>query len=173
VATGASAAIWDDEGMRAIYTRQVQIVGDAGALTWLLPELVEAATRVGEPDLAQDALKRVVEATAPFSTDFAAGVEARTRALVADGAAADDLYRAAIKRLGRTQLRPELARGYLMYGEWLRREHQRIAARDHLRVPTRCSCRSGWRLSPSAPVANCSPRARESPQAFAGGLVSR
>jgi DNA-binding CsgD family transcriptional regulator len=247
VATGASAAIWDDEGMRAIYARQVRVVREAGALrelpyhlgtlgcalswagdfegaaaviaeadvvaaatgnpmppytalrllslqgreaetteliaatihgaaatgfgmaitsaywaaavlynglarypeavraarattrvaepwlsTWLLPELVEAATRAGEPELALDALERLVAATAPFSTDFASGIEARTRALVAAGPDADDLYREAVERLSRTRLRPELARTHLLYGEWLRRRRRRIEARAHL-----------------------------------------
>jgi DNA-binding CsgD family transcriptional regulator len=247
VATGASAAIWDDEGMRAIYSRQVRVVREAGALrelpyhlgtlgyalswagdfegaaaviaeadivaaasgnpmppyaalrllslrgreaetteliaatlhgaaasgfgmavtsahwaaavlynglarypeamraaraapqvaepwlsTWLLPEFVEAATRAGERDLALGALERLVAATEPFSTDFAAGIEARTRALVADGPGADDLYREAVERLSRTRLRPELARAHLLYGEWLRRRRQRVEARAHL-----------------------------------------
>ena len=35
MATGASAAVWEDEGMLAIYTRQVQLVRDAGALEQL------------------------------------------------------------------------------------------------------------------------------------------
>jgi DNA-binding CsgD family transcriptional regulator len=249
VATGASAAIWDDEGMRAVYDRQARVVRDAGALrelpyhlgplglvrswagdfagaaaaiaeadtvaaatgnpippysalrllslqgreaevteliaatitgsaaagfgmgvtaahwaaavlynglsrypeamhaaqatariaepwlsTWVLPELVEAATRAGEPAVAGDALERLVEATHPFSTDFAAGLEARTRALTADGRDADALYREAIDRFGRTQLRTELARAHLLYGEWLRRRNQRVDARGHLRT---------------------------------------
>jgi hypothetical protein len=35
MATGASAAVWDNEGMLAIYARQVQLVRDAGALEQL------------------------------------------------------------------------------------------------------------------------------------------
>jgi DNA-binding CsgD family transcriptional regulator len=249
VATGASAAIWDEQAMRAIYTRQVEVVREAGALrelpyhlaplgytlswagdfdgaaaviaeadtiaaatgnpmppypalrllslrgsepevtaliaatvegsaatgfgmgitaaqwaaavlynglarypeamraatstadltepwitTWLLPELVEAAARSGEPEIARDALDRLIEATRPFGTDFATGLEARTRALVAEGADAEHLYRQAVERFERTRLRPELARAHLVYGEWLRRERRRVDAREHLRT---------------------------------------
>jgi DNA-binding CsgD family transcriptional regulator len=101
---------------------------------WVLPELVEAAVRAGEAELARDALERLAETTQPCGTDFALGIEARSRALLSDGAAADDLYREAIDRLRRTRLRPELARAHLLYGERLRREGRRVDARDQLRT---------------------------------------
>jgi DNA-binding CsgD family transcriptional regulator len=101
---------------------------------WALPELVEAAMRVGEIELARDALERLAETTQPAGTEFALGIEARSRALISDGPAAEDLYRKAIERLGRTQLRPELARAHLLYGEWLRREGRRLEAREQLRT---------------------------------------
>ena len=101
---------------------------------WVLPELVEAAARAGNAELARDALKRLVKTTQPCGTEFALGIEARCRALLSEGAAADELYREAIERLRRTQLRPELARAHLLYGEWLRRENRRISAREQLRT---------------------------------------
>jgi DNA-binding CsgD family transcriptional regulator len=101
---------------------------------WALPELVEAAVRGGDAALAGDALERLAETTQPCCTDFALGMEARSRALLSDGAAADELYREAIDRLRRTQLRPELARAQLLYGEWLRREGRRVDAREQLRI---------------------------------------
>ena len=101
---------------------------------WALPELVEAAARVGDTELAREALDRLVETTQPAGTDFALGIEARSRALLSDDDAANDLYREAIERLGRTKLRPELARAHLLYGEWLRRQGRRVNAREQLRT---------------------------------------
>jgi DNA-binding CsgD family transcriptional regulator len=101
---------------------------------WALPELVEAAARGGDAELARDALARLAETTQPCGTDQALGIEARCRALLSGGAAADDLYREAIARLSRTRLRPELARAHLVYGEWLRREQRRVDARTQLRA---------------------------------------
>jgi DNA-binding CsgD family transcriptional regulator len=101
---------------------------------WALPELVEAAARGGDTELARDALERLAETTQPCGTDVALSIEARCRALLSDGAAADGAYREAIDRLGRTRLRPELARAHLLYGEWLRREKRRAHARAQLRT---------------------------------------
>jgi DNA-binding CsgD family transcriptional regulator len=101
---------------------------------WVLPELVEAATRGGDAELARNALARLTETTQPAATDFALGIEARCRALLSDGAAAGELYREAIDRLSRTRLRPELARAQLLYGEWLRRDNRRVDARAQLRA---------------------------------------
>ncbi len=101
---------------------------------WALPELIEAASRSGNTDMASDALARLAETTQASGTDFGLGIEARSRALVSDPQAAEALYREAIDWLGRTQLRPELARAHLLYGEWLRREHRRTDARAQLRT---------------------------------------
>jgi DNA-binding CsgD family transcriptional regulator/tetratricopeptide (TPR) repeat protein len=101
---------------------------------WGLPELVEAAARSGDAELARDALERLAETTKPAGSDTALGLEARCRALLSDGTTADELYREAIDRLGRTRLRPELARAHLLYGEWLRREGRRVEARTQLRA---------------------------------------
>jgi DNA-binding CsgD family transcriptional regulator len=102
--------------------------------TFALPELVEAAARGGDAELAREALERLAVSTQHCGTDFGLGVEARSRALLNDGPAADDLYRKAIERLSRTRLRPELARAHLVHGEWLRRENRRVDARQQLRA---------------------------------------
>jgi len=102
--------------------------------TFALPELVEAAARTENTELAASAVDQLAEATRAGGSDWGLGVEARCRALVSQGQAADDLYQEAIDRLGRTQLRPELARAHLLYGEWLRRENRRADAREQLRT---------------------------------------
>lgn len=101
---------------------------------WALPELVEAAARGGDTELARDALARLAETTQPAGNDLALGIDARCRALLSDGTVADELYREAIARLSRTRLRPELARAHLLYGEWLRRKRRRADAREQLRT---------------------------------------
>jgi DNA-binding CsgD family transcriptional regulator len=97
-------------------------------------ELVEAAARAGQHDIAKRALERLTLATRPSGTDWALGVEARSRALLSDGDAADRLYQQAIERLRRTRVRVQLARTHLLYGEWLRGERRRRQARDQLRT---------------------------------------
>jgi DNA-binding CsgD family transcriptional regulator len=99
-----------------------------------LVELIEAAARSGRSDIAADGLSRLAIATSASDTDWALGVEARSRALLTEGEAAERLYREAIERLGRTRIRTELARAHLLYGEWLRRERRRLDARDQLRT---------------------------------------
>ena len=99
-----------------------------------LVELVEAAARSGAKELGTDALEKLSEATQASGTDWALGVEARSRALLSEGDAAEKLYREAIEHLSRTRVRVVLARAQLVYGEWLRRENRRVDARRHLRA---------------------------------------
>jgi ATP/maltotriose-dependent transcriptional regulator MalT len=99
-----------------------------------LPELVEAAARTGQAHLAGETVERLLESTQASGTDWALGVEARSRALVSAGNVAEALYLEAIERLERSPIRPEAARAHLLYGEWLRRENRRVDARQHLRA---------------------------------------
>ena len=98
----------------------------------VLPELIEAAVRTGRTDLAREALDRLSAMTAIEGSDWAKGLEARSRALASEGQEAEQCYAEAVERLGRTPLRPERARAHLLYGEWLRRENRRLDARHQL-----------------------------------------
>ena len=106
---------------------------DLGFFGFALAELVEGAARTDSPEVAWDALRQLEERTRASGTDWGLGIEARSRALLSEGEAAERLYREAIERLGRTRIRVELARAHLHYGEWLRRENRRVAAREQLR----------------------------------------
>ena len=139
-----SAAHWANAVLNNGLSRYKQALSAAQASTrisqmfiaaYALAELIEAASRLEDAAAADSALSDLADALAPCDTDWAQGILARCRALLADDAAtADGLYREAIERLGRTLVRPELARAHLLYGEWLRRDRQRAEARAHLRT---------------------------------------
>jgi hypothetical protein len=99
-----------------------------------LLELVETAVRAGNGQLAGDALGQLAESARAGGTYWGLGTEARCRALVAEGDAAEPLYQEAIGRLARTRIRPMLARTHLLYGEWLRRQRRPADARGQLRT---------------------------------------
>ncbi|MGW4489543.1 ATP-binding protein [Amycolatopsis sp. NPDC004368] len=106
-----------------------------GVEPWLaLVELVEAATRLGRTAVAEEAFAKLAETTRAGGTDWGLGVEARSRALLATGEAAESAYREAVERLSRTRVRGECARAHLLYGEWLRRARRRADARGQLRT---------------------------------------
>ena len=106
----------------------------AGQGPLAVPELAEAASRTGDRELLETALEWMAERTRVIRTEWALGIEARVRALLGEGEAAEGFYRESIERLGRTRARVELARGHLLYGEWLRRENRRLDAREQLRT---------------------------------------
>lgn len=101
--------------------------------SFALVELVEAAARAGRHETAVEGLAELAGRARASGTDWALGMLARSRALVADGPEADALHREAIERLGRTAAMPQLARAYLLHGEWLRRRRRRRDARGQLR----------------------------------------
>ena len=137
LATCASAVLYNglgrhdaarDAAARAFEHDQV------GYGPFVVPELIEAASKTGDVALLRTALEWLSERTRVTPTDWVLGIEARVRALLAEGEVADSLHRESIDRLGRTRVRVELARGHLLYGEWLRRHHRRVDAREQLRT---------------------------------------
>ncbi len=100
----------------------------------VLPELVEAAARSGQPERAADALEQLSVRASASRTEWALGLAARSRALISTGPAAEEHYRVAIEHLGQCRMATHLARTHLVYGEWLRREGRRRDAREQLRT---------------------------------------
>jgi DNA-binding CsgD family transcriptional regulator/tetratricopeptide (TPR) repeat protein len=107
---------------------------ELGFPQWALAELVEAAVHSGEVPAAEAALRQLSELADASATDWALGVAASRRALVADRDEAEALHEEALERLSRTRMRLELARAQLLYGEWLRRGGRRVDARVQLRT---------------------------------------
>ncbi len=100
----------------------------------IVPEAAEAAARTGDTELVRATLEWLSERSRVTPTEWVLGIEARVRALLGHGEAAESAYRESIQRLGRTRVRAQLARGHLLYGEWLRRERRRGEAREQLRT---------------------------------------
>ena len=98
-----------------------------------LPELVEAAVRAGQLERAAAAADRLTTRASASGTQWGLGLAARSRALISTGSEAESDYQEAIERLGRSRMKPHLARAHLVFGEWLRREGRRQDAREQLR----------------------------------------
>jgi DNA-binding CsgD family transcriptional regulator/tetratricopeptide (TPR) repeat protein len=113
--------------------RQLCKYEDVSIFVATLPELIEAATRVGEQGAAESALAQFEERTGGAESAWARGTEARCRALVSEGRDADALYQEAVEQLAGVRSELHLARTQLVYGEWLRREGRRVDAREQLR----------------------------------------
>jgi DNA-binding CsgD family transcriptional regulator len=123
-----------EEALTAARMGVDQDAGLSSATRWSMVELVEAAARTDAFDVGSETLEHLTATTRASGTDWALGVEARSRALLSEGDPAEALYREAIDRLARTRVRAELARAHLVYGEWLRREQRRTDARQQLRA---------------------------------------
>lgn len=114
--------------------RQATEYEDLAVFNWTLGELVEAAVRVGDADVAAEARECLAQRVGAAGTDWALGVGALADALAGPSGQAEDRYREAIERLTPGQLGLQLARARLLYGEWLRRENRRADARNQLRA---------------------------------------
>ena len=119
---------------QALYYQEYPDMHYPGIANWAAAELVEASARSGMTETAAATYRWIAEMTSASGTSWALGVEARSRALVTEGNAAESLYQDSIMHLGRSRVRAELARAHLLYGEWLRRRRRRSEAREQLRT---------------------------------------
>ncbi len=134
---------------------------DLGFSNWSLVELVEAAVRSGERGAAADALERLTQVTRPCATDWALGIEARSRALLSEGEIAENLYREAIDRLDRASVRVGARpRTTALRGMAAPRAPAAGCRASSSALLTRCSWNRVSRPSPTAQHANCSRLAR-------------
>jgi ATP/maltotriose-dependent transcriptional regulator MalT len=117
------------QAAREVFDRDVV----AGYQTMAVAELAEAASRTGDVGLVKAALDRMSERALATPTAWALGIEARLSALLG-GEGADASFRESIEQLDRAGVRLEVARGHLLYGEWLRRAGERTKAREQLRT---------------------------------------
>ncbi|MFD4907125.1 ATP-binding protein [Kitasatospora purpeofusca] len=100
--------------------------------TRAVPDLVEAAVRLGEPERAAEPYERFARWAGAAGTPWAEALRLRCQALLGPDEFAETAYRAALD-LHEGVHRPfERARTALLYGEWLRRERRRTDARPHL-----------------------------------------
>jgi DNA-binding CsgD family transcriptional regulator len=137
VATYATAVLYNGLGLYADAFAAAQEASehdDLGLSIWARSELIEASVRTGKRDVALATLEQLDGQLRATGTDWALGIEARSRALLSEGQDAEALYREAVERLARTRMVVHLARAHLLYGEWLRRESRRVDAREQLRI---------------------------------------
>jgi hypothetical protein len=92
-------------------------------------ELVEAAARTDQPDVAAPTVELLVERTQAGGTDWALGIEARSRALLSTGRRPTPSTARRSTGWRAPGSRVHLARAHLVYGDWLRREQRRADAR--------------------------------------------
>jgi DNA-binding CsgD family transcriptional regulator len=122
------------EAAREAARRAFEHRDHVGQGQFVVTELAESASRTGDQVLLHAAHDWLAERTRVTRTDWILGIEGRVRALLSEGDDAERAYRDSIEHLGRTRLRMDVARGHLLFGEWLRREGRRADAREQLRT---------------------------------------
>jgi DNA-binding CsgD family transcriptional regulator len=98
------------------------------------PELVEAWLRVGRPDAAAEAAADFIREAAAKSQPWARARAERCRGLLAAEGESDRHFEMALTLHAQTPDRFEAGRTHVAYGARLRRERQRLRAREHLRA---------------------------------------
>ncbi len=108
--------------------------GHPGILRWATPDLVEAAVRAREPDLCLPALARLEAWAAASGLPIPNAALSRCRGLLSTGEESVEHLRQALLHDEQDTRPLERARIQLLLGEALRRDRQRVRAREHLRL---------------------------------------
>jgi DNA-binding CsgD family transcriptional regulator len=147
--------------------RQIFAVGNPAehrrVARWAIADLVEAAVRSGRADGLEPQVEDLVRQAETSASVRAVLVARRARALLAGDDQAGELFRAALATEGGETWPFETARSRLVYGEWLRRRRQIVAARPVLR--SALDGFSGLRATPWVERARAELRAAGSPTA--------
>ncbi|HEY6747258.1 MAG TPA: AAA family ATPase [Mycobacteriales bacterium] len=107
--------------------------GHRGVALISTPDLVEAAVRVGRPELGRAALPALERWAASTASPWPSAVLARCHALLAEPDVAGRHFDEALRHHRPSGPTVDSARTQLLYGEFLRRERRRVDARPHLR----------------------------------------
>jgi ATP/maltotriose-dependent transcriptional regulator MalT len=99
-----------------------------------VPDLVEAAVRLGVPERADEPLARFEAWARRSGQGWAGALVARCRALRAPDAEAEEYFTRALAAHDPHRRAMEAARTGLLYGEWLRRARRKAEARERLRT---------------------------------------
>ncbi|MDO3703214.1 AAA family ATPase [Micromonospora sp. C28SCA-DRY-2] len=110
-----------------------------------VPDLVESAVRVGEPERATEPLARFARWAGSVRQPWADALVLRCRGLLATDERAEAYYTAALDRHDRDGRPLEYARTALLYGEWLRRARRKAEARGPLHAALEVFDRLGMR----------------------------
>ncbi|WP_043181241.1 AAA family ATPase [Streptomyces sp. NRRL F-5123] len=145
MAPGAPWAYWSQGllelglGRAQAALEQLALLGEESvrhhiSATRSVPDLVEAAVRLGVPERADASFARFEAWAARSGQSWAAALVARCRALRAPEADAEAYYLAALDAHDPHRRAMESARTGLLYGEWLRRARRKSEARGRLRT---------------------------------------
>ncbi|WP_323742633.1 AAA family ATPase [Nocardioides islandensis] len=97
------------------------------------PERIEAAVRAGDLAAARGWTEELAGFATATNRPWALATVAFARALTADQATADALFRESLAHHAVAGRPLDAGRAHLAYGEWLRRAQRRVDARQHLR----------------------------------------
>ncbi|WP_035847520.1 helix-turn-helix transcriptional regulator [Kitasatospora azatica] len=158
-----------------------------------VPDLVEAAVRLGRPERAAAAFERFQAWSGRSGgPDWTRALVLRCQALLGPAELAESGYLAALKLHEGTDRPFELARTSLLFGEWLRRDKRKTEARTRLRAALEVFERLGatpWAerartelaaagsaapvAAPAGPLAGLTPQEEQIARLAARGLSNR